>query len=566
MHGRIKLKTTEEQAEQKQKERLKKLHFYETTRSACFAKRKAGILDEEGLILSGQLLAANPDFATLWNFRREIFLHLKEEKNPEELQTLFEKELSFLETCLRVNPKSYGTWHHRGWVLDHSPHPDWKVELELCSKFLQFDERNFHCWDYRRLVVQRAEVSPQEELEFTHKLIGTNFSNYSSWHYRSTLLPLVYPDTECRVGRADEEALLTEYELVQNALFTDPNDQSAWFYYRWLLGRADREETVSCLYISREGQRLIVSFSHPVNVLLPRDELILFVDGLPLRVTWKSPHPQLKRSAIWICELPPNTINAACSEHNFKVHWRDGRIQRECILYKGRSESWCRDSATDQQLFRCDLSVEKTTVLQSELNSCTQLQELEPDNKWCALTIILLMRALDPLGYEKEMLQCFQTLKATDPMRTAYFDDLLSKFIIENSILKMEYAESRVVDLSKKNLTNLCHLDQMQLVTHMNLTSNRLKSLPIHLSMMQCLEVLEASDNEIESLEGLVQLPRLQEISLQNNRISKIGDLRPLASCPSLILLNLKGNPITEVPDFESELSELLPSLKDLIV
>lgn len=86
--------------------------------------------------------------------------------------------------------------------------------------------------------------------------------------------------------------------------------------------------------------------------------------------------------------------------------------------------------------------MEKTSVLQSELQSCTQLLELEPQNKCeslmclilhfnnfyfhaalfvfvshflppsgCLLTIILLMRALDPLGHEKETLAHFQMLK-----------------------------------------------------------------------------------------------------------------------------------------------------------
>lgn len=91
------------------------------------------------------------------------------------------------------------------------------------------------------------------------------------------------------------------------------------------------------------------------------------------------------------------------------------------------------------------------------------------------------MRALDPLLYEKETLQYFQTLKASgacgnrqgggpvrrrkaatmhslppcprqavDPMRAAYLDDLRSKFLLENSVLKMEYAEVRVLHLGHK--------------------------------------------------------------------------------------------------------------------
>lgn len=583
MHGRVKLKSTAQQEEEKRKEREKKLKIYVAARDAIFTKRMEGVLDDEALQLTQQLLSSNPDFATLWNYRREILLHLETVREEDDVQKTYEAELLFLESCLKVNPKSYGSWHHRGWVSARLPRPDWARELGLCDRCLSLDDRNFHCWDYRRMVVKMSGVPVDQELQFTDRLIGSNFSNYSSWHYRSTLLPLLHPESpdppspchqpshsspppspQTHSHRVCEEQLLKEYELVQNAFFTDPNDQSAWFYYRWLLGRAEREEMISCVFVSREEERVAVAFSRPVNA--SSSGLMLVLDGQPQRVEWRTVHPHFRHSPVWICELPPGTISDIINEHNLTVHWTEKHTHRDCALYTGRSESWCRDSATDQELFRSELSVEKTSVLQSELQSCNQLLELEPQNKWCLLTIVLLMRALDPLGYERETLSHFQTLKEVDSMRSAYYGDLCSKFMIENTILKMEYAEVRVFSLSDKNLTMLCHLDQLLLVTHINLSCNQLLRLPPQFAMLQCLEVLEADDNTIENLDGLYYLPKLQEVSLKNNQISKLSDLQLLASCPKLTCLDLRGNPVTQIANIQSELTELLPSVTDLLI
>lgn len=527
----MKVKSTAQQEEAKRKEREKKLKVYVAARDACFSKRKDGLLDEGSLQITQQLLLSNPDFGTLWNYRREALLHLETVRDEDEVQKLYEAELSFLEACLKVNPKSYGSWHHRVWSATRMPRPLWARELSLCDRCLSLDDRNFHCWDYRRMVVRLSGVPVDQELAFTDRLIGSNFSNYSSWHYRSTLLPLLHPQPEAEPPRASstppppspqsrshrvcEEQLLKEYELVQNAFFTDPNDQSAWFYYRWLLGRAEHEEMISCMFVSREDERVSVAFSRTANSA----GLLLVLDGQPQKVEWRTVHPQLKHSPVWICDLAPGSISDVSNEHILTVHWMEKHTHRDCALHSGRTESWCRDSATDQELFRSDLSVEKTSVLQSELQSCKQLQELEPLNKWCLLTIILLMRALDPLGYEKETLAHFQTLQEVDSMRSAYYGDLCSKFMIENTVLKMEYAEVRVFSISDKGLTTLCHLDQLLLVTHINLSSNQLRRLPPQFSMLQCLEVLEAKDNSLEDLEGVRQLPRLEEVLLKNNSI-----------------------------------------------
>jgi len=66
-------------------------------------------------------------------------------RTKDEMQTSLEGELQFLEQCLRVNPKSYGVWQHRAWVLEAVPQSRWAQELELCNKFLNYDERNCKC-------------------------------------------------------------------------------------------------------------------------------------------------------------------------------------------------------------------------------------------------------------------------------------------------------------------------------------------------------------------------------------------------------------------------------------
>ncbi|KAL1123855.1 hypothetical protein AAG570_001625, partial [Ranatra chinensis] len=263
-HGQAKIKTSEAEKEKKKRQREAKVKAYNEGMEKFYTKRKNKEYDEEALTILSDLLSANPDIYTLWNFRKEIILKLKESKTCEEIVSLLNSELKLTEICLRCNPKSYGAWFHRQWLMDNMPNPNLAQELELCTKYLKLDERNFHCWDYRRFVVSRLGVPPADELAYTTTKIEENFSNYSSWHYRSKLLPLVHPDPST-VRPIDEKTHLEELEMVLNAAFTDPNDQSAWFYQRWLLGcRTKSKPRVVQAFVSSGATELYLAFNQSV--------------------------------------------------------------------------------------------------------------------------------------------------------------------------------------------------------------------------------------------------------------------------------------------------------------
>ncbi|OBZ75732.1 Geranylgeranyl transferase type-2 subunit alpha [Grifola frondosa] len=247
MHNVKRVRYSREALEAKKKREQAKLNEYLALTEEVLTKKKSKEWSKDAFALTTRLLHINPEFYTVWNYRRNILLHgIFPYSTAEEINEFLTDDLSLTTSFLKQHPKVYWIWNHRQWCLQEVPDgpteadPDgwrkanWNKELFVVEKMLEADARNFLAWNYRRNVLASMpnKLPEQAELAYTTRKIEANFSNFSAWHQRSKVLATLW-----NAGKLDpEKSKEEEFELVKNAMYTDPNDQSVWIYHRWLVG------------------------------------------------------------------------------------------------------------------------------------------------------------------------------------------------------------------------------------------------------------------------------------------------------------------------------------------
>ncbi|TIC60743.1 protein prenylyltransferase [Wallemia mellicola] len=249
----------------------KSIKDYRSAESKVLDLRKNNVKTPESLDSTTHLLDLNPEYYSIWNYRRIVLLHLFTQIGTERTQEKLSYELVFTLGLLKRFPKVYWIWNHRTWALETLSNTftdeqsdgrlwEWNTELKMVDSLLKLDARNFHAWGYRRQLltlmnydkdVHTVKTFPHvlsrdqllKEKQFTLTFIESNFSNFSAWHQRTKILKQLW----ALDGRISNEDLDEEFDLVRQAMYTDPSDQSVWLYHKWLIQQLSDDNIIEVL-------------------------------------------------------------------------------------------------------------------------------------------------------------------------------------------------------------------------------------------------------------------------------------------------------------------------------
>lgn len=272
------------------------------------------------------------------------------------------------------------------------------------------------------------------------------------------MLPQLYPHESDSSRPISEAKLKEELEIVITAAFTDPNDSSAWFYQRWLLGYSDPNLDVACFKLTKN--QALIAFTKPVD--LKRDGIKIFVNSQVDENLWKSISGN-RSDAIWVQKGDFDVtsevyVKIIKSDKEYSLDTK--KVNDEIVGIKIPSFGYEFGAAVIEEL-------------NNQLDSCNQLLEFEPDSKWTLLTASLLMRSIDRFQYHEKTLEFLKKLQKVDELRFGYYADLASKWILEAKLkdfIKESHFEK--IDLVSLDLTTIYYNQYLSIAKEVNLENN----------------------------------------------------------------------------------------------
>ncbi|KAI3672571.1 hypothetical protein L6452_38662 [Arctium lappa] len=566
------------------------------------------IYTKEALEINAKLIEANPEFMTAWNYRKLAFEHNlssqseAEKGDSDHVKSIIDEELRVVENALRKNFKSYGAWHHRKWVVSKG-NSSTERELRLLNLFQKQDTRNFHAWNYRRFIAGLKSISEEKELQFTTDMINDNFSNYSAWHNRSVLLShLLDKKVE---GYFPKEIFLTEeYEFVRNAVFTDPDDQSGWFYHLWLLDQTIKLDMPvlasfwpppgSDLNVPRDLDAnkatfpVILYFNEPVEGVSCHTVTVQTEYDIYNNITWSPlstnkfgcahawvthmgiPHEELDSSKTYQVKISSEHYQGITSLSSVPLSepWSFAFTVSICHdLQPAEGQSLGRLSLTDANFCTIDSNSNRTALLNSAFQF-TNDDEQPTSSKWkseiIASEIAQYRELLSWAECKIGKLTLARLLVAYDAMITGTeFTPSIAEEVLQlcSELMKLdpphyqyykdEYSSIllKQVTSSKESLLKYCW--QYKEPTSLNITSPmclRLNSLSLSrigsIERLLWVQSLDLSHNQLHSIEGLEALQLLSCLNLSHNKLGSFMALDPLRFLKSLRMLDISYNEI----------------------
>ncbi|GJM95957.1 hypothetical protein PR202_ga12753 [Eleusine coracana subsp. coracana] len=492
---------------------------------------------KDALGLSFKLLEINPEAYTAWNYRKLAFQHnFSELSEPEVIKSAVDDELRVVEVALRQNPKSYGAWYHRKWLLNQKLAPvDFKHEFGLLDKLLKADARNFHGWNYRRFLARFMGVPDEEELKYTMDKISDNFSNYSAWHNRSILLSNLLMQ-QSKGFESKHKIFSEEFELVTQALFTDPSDQSGWFYHLWLLAQTSTPESL----------QLIASW--PCNGA----KLYLSLVGKKAE--------QNTQSSVWCYSLMEKTVPIVLyfNEPVKGLNPSNVKLESDLVFDDIASRSGCHhncpvnvtfsielvncgDTPKDINLFRDPISWNHSEPFQSHGSNAIHFDQLkitgvvvQEDSTW----------HFERLSDEIDL---FRDLPDDNRPQDA-------NFLFFKGLQALQHL--LCLNLSNNCISSFTALEPLTKIISLkvlDLSFNQIKAHPIDTTRYIC---PSPSSHKVEACEAF------EECQKKNINVEEYWDDILFFNSLNLAQFNVKGNVIASKENFRTLVMMLIPSLK----